>query len=297
LEVPPLTVVVLRSVATPKRTNFSARAGNPLWKTMWAMNGTTIWILATLGLFVGMLVLIELGRRLGQHRIARDLEGARAGLGAVEGAVFGLLGLLIAFTFQGAASRFDTRRALIVEEANAVSTAWARLDMLPVAAQLPLRALFRRYLDARLAVYQQIPDLAAVRAALEKSNGLQQEIWNAATTVCRTDEGRGVTLLVLPPLNAMFDITTTRTMALLHHPPLIIFGSLFALALGCSLLAGFGMSGGKTRSWAHMLGFAIIMAFAVYVILDLEFPRIGLIRVDAADRTLTSLRESMKQPQ
>jgi hypothetical protein len=258
------------------------------------MNGTSIWILATLGLFVGMLLLTELGRRLGQRRLARNLEGARAGLGAVEGAVFGLLGLLIAFTFQGAASRFDMRRALIIEEANAVSTAWARLDLLPVATQLPLRDLFRRYLDARLAVYQQKPELAAVRVALEKSNGLQQEIWTAATTACRSDEGRGVAMLVLPPLNAMFDITTARTMAVLHHPPLIIFGSLFALALGCSLLAGFGMAGGKTRSWAHMLGFAFIMSFAVYVIIDLEFPRLGLIRVDAADRALISLRETMK---
>ena len=214
----------------------------------------------------------------------------------MEGAVFGLLGLLIAFTFQGAAARFDTRRALIVEEANAVSTAWARLDMLPVAAQSPLRDLFRRYLDARLEIYQRIPDLAAVRTALDKANGLQQEIWNAATSACRTEEGKGLTISVLPPLNAMFDITTTRTMAAMHHPPMIIFGSLFALALGCSLLAGFGMAGGETRSWAHMLGFALIMSFAVYVILDLEFPRIGLIRVDAYDEVLTSLRDSMKQP-
>jgi hypothetical protein len=258
------------------------------------MSGTSSWILAVLGLFVGMLSLIELGRRIGQRRLARNLEGARAGLGAVEGAVFGLLGLLIAFTFQGAASRFDTRRALIVEEANAISTAWARLDLLPVAAQPPLRDLFRRYLDARIEIYQRMPDLAASRAALAKANGLQQEIWNAATTTCRTEEGRGLAILVLPPLNAMFDVTTTRTMALLHHPPLIIFGSLFALALGCSLLAGFGMAGGESRSWAHMLGFALIMSFAVYVILDLEFPRVGLIRIDDADRALTTLRESMK---
>ena len=58
--------------------------------------------------------------------------------------------------------------------------------------------------------------------------------------------------------------------------------------------AGFGMAGGKSRSWAHMLGFALIMSFAVYVILDLEFPRVGLIRIDDADRALTTLRESMK---
>jgi hypothetical protein len=146
-----------------RRSIFSARAVNSLSRTIGGMSGTSTWILAVLGLFVGMLSLIELGRRLGQRRMARNLEGARAGLGAVEGALFGLLGLLIAFTFQGAATRFDTRRALIVEEANAVSTAWARLDLLPVAAQPPLRDLFRRYLDARLEVYQRMPDLAASR--------------------------------------------------------------------------------------------------------------------------------------
>lgn len=258
------------------------------------MNNAILGAFGAAGLFAGILCAMEIGRRLGQRRLARDLDGARAGLGAVEGAVFGLLGLLIAFTFQGAAARFDARRALIVEEANAVSTAWARLDMLPITTQPALRDLFRRYLDSRLEIYRSLPDVAAARAALAKSNALQQEIWNAATAACRTDEGRGVAMLALPPLNQMFDITTTRTMAMLHHPPGIVFGSLFALALGCSVLAGFGMAGGKARSWAHLLGFAAIMAVAVYVILDLEFPRLGLIRVDAADAVLIEPRSQRK---
>jgi hypothetical protein len=98
-------------------------------------------ILFAAGLFVGMILLLETGRRLGRCRQGKDEEGARAGLGAVEGAVFALMGLLIAFTFSGAASRFDARRQLIVEEANALSTAWLRLDMLPSAAQPELRDL------------------------------------------------------------------------------------------------------------------------------------------------------------
>lgn len=257
------------------------------------MDYTILGAFAAAGLFAGMLCAMELGRRLGKRRLARDLESARAGLGAVEGAVFGLLGLLIAFTFQGAAARFDGRRALIVQEANNVGTAWSRLDLLPATAQPVLRDLFRRYLDSRLEIYRMAPDAAAAWAALEKSNSLQREIWNAATAACRTDEGRAVTMLVLPPLNAMFDITTTRTMALMHHPPAIIFGCLFGLALGCALLAGYGMSGSRERSWAHMLGFAAIMAAAVYLIVDLEFPRIGMIRVDKADVVLLELRKQM----
>ena len=71
--------------------------------------------LLCLGLFVAMLVLLEVGRRVGARRLAQDPEGAEAGVGTVESAVFALLGLLIAFTFSGAATRFDARRELIVE--------------------------------------------------------------------------------------------------------------------------------------------------------------------------------------
>jgi hypothetical protein len=77
-------------------------------------------LLVALGLFVGMIVLLEVGRRIGIHRMRKDPEAARAGFGAAEGAIFALLGLLIAFTFSGAAERFDQRRHLIVEETNAI---------------------------------------------------------------------------------------------------------------------------------------------------------------------------------
>jgi hypothetical protein len=76
-----------------------------------------------------MLLVHELGRRLGVRRRARDLEGARLGLGPVESATFGLLGLLIAFYISGAVTRFDARRSLVTEEANLIETAWLRLDL------------------------------------------------------------------------------------------------------------------------------------------------------------------------
>jgi Ca2+/Na+ antiporter len=91
----------------------------------------------------------------------------------------------------------------------------------------------------------------------------------------------------------MIDITTTRTMATQMHPPTIVFVMLFGLALAASLLAGYGMTGSKVRRWFHMLGFALVMAFVVYVILDIEYPRFGLIQVDAFDQALVDLRASM----
>ncbi len=253
---------------------------------------TAIAVLSAGGLFAAMLLMLELGRRSGLRRAALDPETARAGAGVVEGAVFALLGLLIAFTFSGAATRFDERRKLIVEEANAIGTAYLRIDLVPAAAQAGLRESFRRYLDARLAVYHALPDLAAAKAELARANALQQEIW--AKAVAAAAGSQPATMLLLPAINEMIDITTTRTMAAETHPPTIIFVLLFALALLAALLAGQVMASARQRNWIHIITFAFALAGAVYVILDIEYPRLGLIRVDGFDHVLVELRQSMR---
>ena len=258
------------------------------------MNKMLLATLLAMGLFVGILILLEVGRRLGNQRLASDPEGARAGTGVVEGAIFALVGLLIAFTFSGAASRFDARRDLIVQETNAIGTAWLRLDLLPAGTQPAIRERFRQYVDARLEVYRKLPDIEAARAELARATALQEDIWTQAVAAGRLEGAPPpATMLLLPALNEMFDITTTRTMATQMHPPIVIYGMLVGLALASALLAGYGMAGGKSRNWLHILGFAAVMAVAVYVIIDLEFPRLGLIRVDAFDQALVELRASM----
>lgn len=181
------------------------------------MSPILLGLLVALGMFLGMLALLETGRQLGLRRLAEDPEAARAGGGAVEGAVFGLMALLIAFTFSGAASRFDVRRALVVEEANDIGTAWLRLDLLPVTAQPPLREKFRQYVDARLAFYARLPEAAAARSELTRSAALQTEIWKGAVAACRDSGSTTAPMLLLPALNQMFDITTTRTVAARTH--------------------------------------------------------------------------------
>ncbi len=108
-------------------------------------------------LFTGMLLLLEGGRRFGIHH-NHDKEEEGAGFGAVEGAVFGLLGLLIAFTFSGASDRFDARRTLIAEEANAAEAAYMYVGQLPSDMQSLERELIRQYLDVRIAIYRKLPD-------------------------------------------------------------------------------------------------------------------------------------------
>ncbi len=100
--------------------------------------------------------------------------------------------------------------------------------------------------------------------------------------------------LLLPALNQMIDITTTRTAAAQIHLPLIIFAMLVVAALASALLAGYGLAEGRTRKSLHMVAFAGVIAIAVYVIIDLEYPRLGLIRVDPVDAVLRELRAGMR---
>jgi hypothetical protein len=243
-------------------------------------------------LFATMYALQEWGRRIGERAVKLDPSRDKPSAGAADAAVYGLLGLFLAFTFSGAATRFDDRRHLIVDEANAIGTAWLRIDLLPPSTQPQLRDLFRRYLDARLERYGRFGDVERMRAAGERFVALQAEIWRAALSSANVSGEMPPFTVLLPSLNEMFDVATTREAAVLMHPPPAVFGMMGVLALIGALFAGYAMAG-KPRSWVHALGYVGVTTMAIYVIVDLEFPRLGLIRVDASDRVLIELRESM----
>jgi len=251
-------------------------------------------LLYTTGLLAGMLILLEVGRRIGSRRLAADPEGARAGIGTVEGALLALLGLLIAFSFSGAATRFDVRRQQIVNEGSAISGAYAFVDLLPSQAQPRLRETFRQYLDSRLEVYRLMPDLAAAKTQLERSKSLQEEIWTQATDATRESAYQPVALQILPAVGRMIDISAQRTAALYTHPPSIIFFMLGGLMLIGAMLAGYGMAGSRTRNWTHTTAFAAVLALTFYVIRDLEFPRQpGLVGMSSFDNVLVEVRKDM----
>jgi hypothetical protein len=253
-------------------------------------------IFVTAVLLLGLLLLgmIEIGRRLGIRRRKRAPELANDGVSTVDGAIYGLLGLLLAFTFSGAAARFDARRQLVVQETNAIGTAYLRVDLLPAAMQPAVKRDFRDYVDARLGYYRErFVNSAAATADGVKVQELQGKIWSESVAGCHEAGSPAATSLVLSSLNDMIDITTTRAVAAEMHPPLAIYLALGSLVFAGSLLAGDGTAGAKKRSWAHLIIFAGIMALAVYTILDLEYPRVGIIRIDAIDHVLMDLRKTM----
>jgi hypothetical protein len=177
-------------------------------------------------LTLGIVLMLELGRRIRRVQQVRHGEEMAKGLGAVEGAVFGVMGLLLAFTFSGAAIRFDLRRQQIIDEANNIGTAYLRLDLLPPEARTVIQEKFRQYVDTRLETYRAIPDTARVNAALTRMAELQQEIWTRSVTAAHEVPGPRTTMLLMPALKRC-SILATRLATTRLHPPPIIYGMLF----------------------------------------------------------------------
>ena len=188
------------------------------------MNPEQVAAALSVGLFFGMVVCLEVGYRLGR-RSSENPELAHEGVGAIEAAVFALLGLLLGFSLAGGTSRLDTRRQLIIEEANAIGTAYLCLDLLATDDQPQMRRFFREYLEARLRVYQK-PDPGRAEQELAHAAQIQQRIWSQAVIVTRTDPTQTSARLLLPALNQMIDVTTSRTVWQDTHLPALIFALL-----------------------------------------------------------------------
>jgi hypothetical protein len=244
-------------------------------------------------LFIGMLLALELGRQLGLHQLAQHGAASRAGVGAVDGAVYGLLALLIGFCFSGAAARFDSRRSLVAAEVNAIGTAYQRADLLPPELRGAVRTAIQRYVDAVIESYQYGPgttDLLREHPVVTKTG---TDLWNLIVQSCLAPAGEKARVLLIPSTNEMFGAVEKERLARRIHPHMAIFAMLGVAAISASLFGGYGLAASSTRNWMYMIGVAATISTAVYVIVDLEFPRRGLIRVDSMDEALVELRETM----
>ena len=241
--------------------------------------------------FALLLLAIRIGKRLGHG--SDDKSGA--GAAAIEASVFALLGLLVAFTFSGAAQRMAERRNLLVQEVNSIGTAWLRIDLLNAADQPTLRDQFRRYVDGRIEYYSHVSDLGQRDAIAAKVGALQNEIWATSMKAVRNTEPPFAASYVNAG-NDMFDVSTAQTVAQKVHPPLATYVFLVFLALVCACLIGSKLALSQRDSLLHQLVYAVVMTAAIYIIVDFEFPRIGTIRIDQSDALLAAQRQAMIDP-
>lgn len=243
-------------------------------------------------IFLMILLFVYLGVKISKWQSAKD-PVISPGVQIIEGAVFALMGLLIAFTFSAANTKFDFRRHLIIEEANAIGTAYLRLDLVQPDLRRDLQDYFRQYLAGRLAVYEKLPDVEGAKLELVKTHVIQDKIWRLAMAGCKTSDQTASCIILLPALNSMFDIANTRYAIAGIHPPIIVSLLLIGVALISSLLSGYNLGNRNKGSLLFILSYTILMAATIYVIIDMEYPRLGLIRVDSFDQVLIDLQMAL----
>jgi hypothetical protein len=201
--------------------------------------------------------------------------------------------LLFVFAFQGALQRYDERQRLTLEEATAITTVHDYLDLLPAQVGSSMKVTLRTYLDHRLELTRRsvsfsIWEGAATYSVEEKSRvlAIANAIHAESHAICGQSPDGAACSLLLPALSRMFDVAANRSGANHKHPPHTFFAMLLALGLAASLLTGFGMAAVAPASSLHTVAFATLLSMMLYVITDLEFPRLGLIKLDSFDHVL-----------
>jgi hypothetical protein len=246
-------------------------------------------LIITICLFVGIFAMDYLGFRT---KISKNPKGTE-GLGTMEGALLGLLGLLLAFTFNLSSLRYDARRQAVVEEANIIGTALLRSDLYPDSIKCLLKADFKQYIEARINYYEVGNDEAKIQEALNKSMHISQKIWNRVAELSQKKENYLCSMQMIPALNNMIDIVTSRDDKRLAHVPESILYLLFILCLTSSFIIGYGRKSQK-MDWIIVSCFAIMISITVYLILDLDQSRSGIITTDIAHHKMLELRKMLK---
>lgn len=248
-------------------------------------------VLLSLSLFAGigawLLLFLHLGYRLGHRRSGEE----PAGVSTVDGAVFALVGFLLAFAFAGAQERLQQRREAIVNEANAIGTAYLRVDLVE-GDRAELQDLFRSFTDARIAAAKKLPDLSAAKEEWSRSQETGLAIWRRSVAGTAGSSGEANRRLLLDAVNEMLDRATDRQVAVQTHLPLPVLGLLLGLTSLAALLAGRGMAG-PGRSRIHPWILAAVFAAVLTVLVDFEYPRIGWIGLQGGDNAMLELRASM----
>jgi hypothetical protein len=232
-----------------------------------------------LPIFLVSLVLLiaatELGRWLGKHGGGRVEENVPT----LEGAVLGLLALMIGFTFAMALSRFEAHRDAVLDEANAIGSTALRARLLPAPYNVECLKLLKNYVQVRLDVTQRVFSPAELDAAVTRSNEIQEALWQQAKAVAGTDNGMVPTGLFIQSLNEMFDNQAKHLSAIRDRVPNIVFLTLYGIAAIASALAGYASGLGRRPSQFPVYVMIILVCAVILIIQDLNRPLTGFIEV------------------
>jgi hypothetical protein len=237
-----------------------------------------------------MLTCAELGFRLGLRLHVTHDEARKEQIGGIQGAVLGLLGLLLGFTFAIALDRYDTRRGLVVKEANAIGTTYLRSSLLPGGHQAPVRELLRRYVDIRVKYSPLVDDPAKLNELFIVGTEIQTELWKH-TSESAKEGPTDITATFIEALNATIDVDAERVAAMRADIPGGVWLLLLMVAsFGC-VTTNYQSGADGVRSKLASIFLPLLIAVVIILIFDLSHSRVGLIRI--SQQSLIDLQQYM----
>ncbi|MDH6234528.1 hypothetical protein M2281_005146 [Mesorhizobium soli] len=223
--------------------------------------------------FAAILAAIEFGHWLG----ARVGDRGDDNVPTLEGAMIGLLALMFGFTFALALTRFDARRTAVLAEANAISTTALRARLLPEPHRKEVLGLLKDYVKIRLDVTQRQLTQAEWAAAIDRSNAIQEKLWQQAMAIAASDTGMVPTGLFILALNETIDDQARRLSAQRSRVPNVVQLTLFGIAVVASGFAGYATGVKVRRSRIPVYVMGLLVCCVLVVILDLDRPGAGFI--------------------
>lgn len=241
----------------------------------------TFWIVGTI--LCTMLLMIEVGYRLGLRRHSADSDSSRAHLNSILAAILGVLALLLGFTFSLSMQRFESRSRALVDEANAIGTTVLRAQLLPAGQRDDMQDLLRRYVQVRAdAAATRLDDHHEREAQLNKARHLQDALWSQARREAEVNTSMVPSGLFIQSLNDMIDSFGRRNAELERHVPGLVLMLLYGTLLMAGLIIGYTAGAtGRRASFVSYILTGLIM-FLVFIIIDLDRPRRGLITINQA---------------
>ncbi len=241
-------------------------------------------------LFVAMLAFNKIGYWIARWHPEKRATDTTDNLGSLEASILGLLGLLLAFTFGAASSRYDARRQVLIEEVNAIGTAVLRADLYPTDFRDAFRSDFQKYVNSRIRYFTAGSNETEIAASLKEASTISAHLWRRAADLAQKPENLARTNQMVPALNNMIDAVTTREATRTAGVPVLILFLLCLLCLVASFVVGYGRQGGRI-DWIISSMFALMTVMGIYLILDLDHPRSGMITLEPIHQSMKDLRD------
>ncbi len=248
-------------------------------------------VLTTILYALALIATTEVMYRYGRFRSKHYDDKRGSQLSTVQAATLGLLALVLGFTMSMAEARFNARRQVLLAEANAIGTAYLRLDYLPEPARTHGRELFRGYVAARRAYYEASTNEAPASTA--RSQAILAELWSDAAGLARQHPDWDVLATYIESLNETIDLEATRDLAIGARVPILIEGLLALVAFTAMGITGFATGVSRARTALSLYVIPILIALACGVIVDLDRTRFGL--MSSGDRPMQRLQKQLQK--